>query len=88
MKLHPKVEAVLDTWCGRFAAKGKKELFCELIEAVAAAQREVCAERVPTSWLDPLLSSPEAEALAKKSSTLFVEHLLRAVRDRIRKGGS
>lgn len=80
-ELHPKVVKAREV-----ADRKSGGCIFAISEAVAAAQREVDAERVPTSWLDPLLSSPEAEALAKKSSTMFVEHLLRAVRDRIRKG--
>lgn len=51
-------------------------------EIVAAAERERCARLVPTTWLDPLLSGPNA--IKTPMGCREVEALLRGIQDRIR----
>jgi hypothetical protein len=55
------------------------------IEIAVAAERERCAELVPTNWCDSLLTGKDAPKLPLGGRE--VEALLRGIQDRIRKGG-
>lgn len=55
-----------------------------LIEAAVIAERKRCANLVPTSWLDSLLSGKDAPKLPLGGRE--VEALLRGIQDRIRVG--
>ena len=50
-----------------------------------AAERKACLEAVPTSWLDPLLTGPEA-VVSLPLDGPAVERLLQAVARRIEQG--
>ena len=49
-------------------------------------ERKRCAEMVPTTWLDPLLTGDDAAIpkVGEKINGLHIEALLRGIRDRIR----
>lgn len=51
--------------------------------AGASAEREECANCVPTNWLDGLLSCPDAAIGAPPYTGVDIERLLRAVKERI-----
>lgn len=51
--------------------------------AIRADEREKCANNVPTSWLDPLLSGPDKVG-SLPFNGLAVERLLQGIVDRIR----
>lgn len=55
--------------------------------AGASAEREQCANCVPTNWLDDLLSGPDAVIGKPPYYSDHIEQLLRAVKERIRQRG-
>ena len=54
------------------------------IKAAVAAERERCANLVPTNWCDPLLTGDGAARPPLNERD--IEALLRGIQDRIRKG--
>jgi len=52
-------------------------------EDAAYAERVACLACVPTSWLDPLLSGPEAVVTTGQILPKHIEALLHGIRDRI-----
>ncbi len=54
------------------------------IDAAVAAERERCANLVPTNWCDPLLTGKDAPSVPLDCPG--VERLLRGIQDRIRSG--
>ena len=66
-----------------------QSLLAALQQAVNEAtheERKRCAEMVPTTWLDPLLTGDDAAIpkVGEKINGLHIEALLRGIRDRIR----
>lgn len=59
----------------------------EVFLAGASAEREECANCVPTNWLDDLLSGPDAVIGKPPYFSNHIERLLRAVKERIRQRG-
>lgn len=52
------------------------------LRAVQQQTREACAKAIPTSWLDPLLSGPDA-ILKPPYGCFEIERLLRAIKARV-----
>jgi hypothetical protein len=50
------------------------------LDEAKAERTEECYNAVPTTWLDPLLSGPDADPISPGPA---VEKLLRGIRDRI-----
>ena len=66
-----------------------QSLLAALQQAVNEAtqeERKRCADMVPTTWLDPLLTGDDAAIpkVGAKINGLHIEALLRGIRDRIR----
>lgn len=73
--------ARLVAWCENEPEKAAAEI--ERLREAVVGERERCAKRVPTNWLDSLLTGPR-----KVGELPFgareIEALLRGVQDRIR----
>lgn len=69
----------------RIGCASLEYLIAAAVTAAAAAALERAAKEVPTSWLDPLLSGPDAAIPAGVPWTnRHIEALLRGIQDRIR----
>lgn len=64
--------------------KRPKNITPEHATELVVAERTRCANLVPTTWLDPLLSGKDAPKLPLDGRG--VEALLRGIQDRIRTG--
>jgi hypothetical protein len=94
-KLAERIEAASDghwvfvTSGGVIGAFPELTLTAERLQALVASWRrrgealEKLPEVVPTTWLDPLLSGPDA-VVGKNTDCRVIEALLRGVQDRLR----